>query len=109
MRSAAGLGGGSEGGGAALRLSELRVDQQGTDSDEYFEISGAPGASLAQLLCDTGLVSSVSAGRRAIAEGGVYLNNQKVDDETATLDAWLNDRFAVLRRGKKTLAGIFRA
>lgn len=69
----------------------------------------APGASLAQLLCDTGLVSSVSAGRRAIAEGGVYLNNQKVDDETATLDAWLNDRFAVLRRGKKTLAGIFRA
>lgn len=69
----------------------------------------SPGASLAQLLCDTGLVSSVSAGRRAIAEGGVYLNNQKVEDETATLDAWLNDRFAVLRRGKKTLAGIFRA
>ena len=47
MRSAAGLDGGSESGGAALRLSELRVDQQGTDSDEYFEISGAPGASLA--------------------------------------------------------------
>ncbi len=69
----------------------------------------APGASLAQLLCDTGLVSSVSAGRRAIAEGGVYLNNQKVEDETAVLDSWLAGRFAVLRRGKKTLAGIFKA
>ncbi len=75
---------------------------------ELPNMDAAPGASLAQLLCDTGLVSSVSAGRRAIAEGGVYLNNQKVEDETATLDAWLNDRFAVLRRGKKTLAGIFR-
>ena len=69
----------------------------------------APGAPLAQLLCDTGLVSSVSAGRRAIAEGGVYLNNQKVEDETAVLDSWLAGRFAVLRRGKKTLAGIFKA
>ncbi len=71
--------------------------------------NAAPGAPLAQLLCDTGLVSSVSAGRRAIAEGGVYLNNQKVEDETAVLDSWLAGRFAVLRRGKKTLAGIFKA
>lgn len=34
-------------GGVPLRLTEIRVDQQGTDSDEYFEISGTPGASLA--------------------------------------------------------------
>ena len=71
--------------------------------------SAASGESLAQLLVDTGLVASVSAGRRAIAEGGVYLNNVKVEDETAQLDAWLSDTFAVLRRGKKTLAGIFKA
>lgn len=68
----------------------------------------ASGSSIAQLLVDTQLVASVSAGRRAIAEGGVYLNNLKLEDETATLDAWLHDRFAVLRRGKKTLAGIFK-
>ena len=68
----------------------------------------ASGISIAQLLVDTQLVASVSAGRRAIAEGGVYLNNLKVEDETATLDSWLHDRFAVLRRGKKTLAGIFK-
>ena len=67
------------------------------------------GVAVAQLLVDTGLVASLSAGRRAIAEGGVYVNNEKVEDETATLDSWLAGRFAVLRRGKKTLAGIFKA
>jgi len=71
--------------------------------------STTDGVAVAQLLVDTGLVASISAGRRAIAEGGVYVNNEKVEDETATLEAWLADRFAVLRRGKKTLAGIFKA
>lgn len=70
-------------------------------------------APIAQLLCDTGLVTSISAGRRAIAEGGVYLNNVKIEDELATWgsvqDALLQDRFAVLRRGKKTLAALFLA
>ena len=45
---------------------------------------------------------------RAIAEGGVYLNNIKIEDEAAQIDSWLSGRFAVLRRGKKTLAGIFK-
>ncbi|MEY4349949.1 MAG: hypothetical protein RL719_1246 [Actinomycetota bacterium] len=67
------------------------------------------GSSIAQLLVDTGLVASLSAGRRAIAEGGVYVNNVKIEDEVATLEHWLHDGFAVLRRGKKTLAGIFKA
>ena len=69
----------------------------------------APETAIAQLLLDTGLVASVSAGRRAIAEGGVYLNNVKVEDEAALADSWLHGKFAVLRRGKKTLAGLFRA
>lgn len=65
--------------------------------------------SVAQALVDTGLVDSLSAGRRAIKEGGVYLNNAKIEDESATVGAWLPGGFAVLRRGKKTLAGLFRA
>lgn len=69
----------------------------------------ATGASIANLLVDTGLVQSISAGRRAIAEGGVYLNNRKIEDEAAVLDEFLQGEFAVLRRGKKTLAGIFKA
>lgn len=63
---------------------------------------------IAQLLVDTKLVDSTSAARRAIAEGGVYVNNVKVDAQDALLEAHvLPSRMAVLRRGKKTLAGIF--
>ena len=65
------------------------------------------GQAIVDLLVETGLVASNSAGRRAIAEGGVYLNNVKVEDELAQLDELLLGEFAVLRRGKKTLAGIF--
>ena len=70
-------------------------------------VEAALGASVADLLVETGLVSSASAGRRAIAEGGVYLNNLRVEDEKASLDSLIMDQFAVLRRGKKTLAGVF--
>ncbi len=64
--------------------------------------------SIVQLLVDTGLSPSTSAARRSLGEGGVYLNNVKVDDENALLGASvLHGRMAVLRRGKKTLAGVF--
>jgi tyrosyl-tRNA synthetase len=65
------------------------------------------GANLTDLLVETGLVASLSAARRAITEGGVYLNNNKVTDEAATLDQAILGEFAVLRRGKKTLAALF--
>ncbi|MFC9561386.1 tyrosine--tRNA ligase [Agromyces sp. NPDC056965] len=65
-------------------------------------------ASIVQLLVDTGLVSSQSEGRRAIAQGGVSLDNVRIDDDTATLDGRVAaGGLAVLRRGKKTLAGVF--
>jgi tyrosyl-tRNA synthetase len=63
---------------------------------------------IVQALVDTGLSPSTSAARRSLAEGGVYANNEKVDDEDATLgSAMLHGRMVVLRRGKKTLAGVF--
>lgn len=67
------------------------------------------GTPITQLLIETGLVDSISAGRRAIKEGGVYLNNEKIIDEAAVLTDLLHSKFAVLRRGKKTLAGVFTA
>ena len=67
------------------------------------------GSSITQLLVDTGLVDSISAGRRAIKEGGIYLNNQKIEDESAEWHDLLHGSCAVLRRGKKTLAGLFKA
>ena len=71
--------------------------------------TAAVGTPITQLLIDTGLVDSISAGRRAIKEGGVYVNNLKIDDEMAVLGELLHSKFAVLRRGKKTLAGVFTA
>lgn len=76
---------------------------------ELPNITAPLGTPITQLLLDTGLVDSISAGRRAIKEGGVYLNNAKVVDEAGELTDLLHGQFAVLRRGKKTLAGIFRA
>jgi len=69
----------------------------------------APASALvSQLLVDTGLVDSVSAARRSIKEGGVSINNVKVDAEDATIAPHVTPaNMLVLRRGKKTLAGIF--
>lgn len=69
----------------------------------------AAGTALTQILVETSLVDSISAARRAIKEGGVYLNNQKVEDEAAEITDFIHGQFAVLRRGKKTLAGIIKA
>lgn len=61
-----------------------------------------------QLLVDTGLAASLSESRRALEQGGVYLNNVTVTDVALTLkDNTLPGGMAVLRRGKKTLAGVF--
>lgn len=71
--------------------------------------AGAIGSiQVAQLLVDAGLTKSLGEARRAIAQGGVYINNEAVAVEDAVLGAshLLYERFAVLRRGKKTLAAI---
>jgi tyrosyl-tRNA synthetase len=71
------------------------------------QATATPDAPVLQLLQETGLVDSLSDGRRAIAQGGVSVNNERIDDPAATLDGrLLHGRFAVLRRGKKTLAGV---
>jgi tyrosyl-tRNA synthetase len=63
--------------------------------------------SSADLMTMVGIVPSKSAARRAIAEGGAYLNNKKVTDADAapTSEDLLHGRFLVLRRGKRT-AGV---
>lgn len=60
------------------------------------------------LLVETGLVQSRSEARRAVAEGGAYLNNERVEDpDYVPTDADLiDDRLLVLRRGKKSFAGV---
>src|SRR4051794_10694258 len=66
----------------------------------------APGepATVVELL-SRGLELSRSDARRAVKEGGAYLNNAKVTDEAAVPgDAdWLHGRFLVLRKGKRNV------
>ncbi|MGD0377697.1 MAG: tyrosine--tRNA ligase [Streptosporangiaceae bacterium] len=63
---------------------------------------------VAELMARSGIVPSKSAARRAIAEGGAYLNNIKVTAEDAVPDRTelLHGRFLVLRRGKRTVGGV---
>jgi tyrosyl-tRNA synthetase len=64
--------------------------------------------SVAELLALTGLAASKSAARRTVAEGGAYLNNQRVEDPDAVpeVGALLHGRWLVLRKGKRQVAGV---
>jgi tyrosyl-tRNA synthetase len=66
---------------------------------------------VAQALVETGLCQSLSEARRAIAQGGVSINNQAIEDDGAVIGAPRAPLPAgvVLKRGKKTLAGLFYA
>ncbi|HUN37468.1 MAG TPA: tyrosine--tRNA ligase [Trebonia sp.] len=63
---------------------------------------------VASLMASAAVVDSVSAARRAIKEGGAYLNNEKVDGEQAVAarEQLLHGRFLVLRRGKRTVGAV---
>jgi tyrosyl-tRNA synthetase len=73
----------------------------------HVELDGAL-PSVIDLLVATGLCPSKSAARRAIDEGGAYLNNERVADAdaTPTADDLLANGWIVLRRGKRSLAGV---
>jgi tyrosyl-tRNA synthetase len=70
---------------------------------------GAPDG-IVDLLVASGLSQSKGAARRTIAEGGVSVNNTKIDDEgwAAQPGDFLHGRWLVLRRGKRNIAGVER-
>ncbi|MFI1196499.1 tyrosine--tRNA ligase [Micromonospora sp. NPDC020750] len=63
---------------------------------------------IAGLLKESGLVSSMKEARRVIAEGGAYVNNTRITEVDATVapEDLLHGRYLVLRRGKKSFAGV---
>jgi tyrosyl-tRNA synthetase len=60
------------------------------------------------LLKESGLVASLNEARRTITEGGAYINNVRVTDVEATVDAstLVHGRWLVLRRGRRNIAGV---
>jgi tyrosyl-tRNA synthetase len=67
-----------------------------------------PAPRYADLMVATGLAASRSAARRTAAEGGFYVNNERVEDADATVARTdlLHGRWLVLRRGRRSVAGV---
>lgn len=88
---------------AALDAAVLR-----SALDELPNAAVSADTLITQALVDTELCDSLSDARRAIQQGGVSVNGVKVADEAAVVgsDALAGQQF-VLRRGKRTLAGLF--
>ena len=72
------------------------------------EIGANDPRTIVDLLVATGLVESKKAARRAVNEGGAYVNNQRItsDEWQPTNEDLLHGRWLVLRRGKKNFAGV---
>lgn len=66
------------------------------------------GTSLVDALVACGLVNSKSNARRAIADGGAYVNNERIADADfiITDDVALAGAWVVLRKGKRAVSGV---
>jgi tyrosyl-tRNA synthetase len=66
------------------------------------------GVPVSTLLQAAGLASSLSEARRTVKEGGAYVNNVRVTDADSVPAAgeWLPGGWLVLRKGKRSVAGV---
>ncbi len=90
---------------ATLAAALREAAHAGVQADEV--VQGVLPA-VDELLTRCGLVTSKSAARRTIAEGGAYANNERITDENwrPTTENLLHGEWLVLRRGKRSVAGI---
>ncbi|WP_024877836.1 tyrosine--tRNA ligase [Saccharomonospora piscinae] len=72
------------------------------------EVKFADQPTVVDLLVAGGVVDSKGAARRTVKEGGAYVNNTKITEESWTPGSAeaLHGRWLVVRRGKRTLAGV---
>ena len=77
------------------------------NGEHVFPVS-KPGDRVIDAAQAAGLFKSASEARRAIKSGGVYLNNNRIEDEEQVLAEadFLAGRFALIRRGKKALGAV---
>ena len=99
---------------AVFGRSDLRELPESVLDDVAAEIGGtqleANGdlPTVVEVLAAGGVVSSKSAARRAITEGGAYVNNQRVTDPDARLAEYdlLHGRYVIVRRGKRKVGAV---
>jgi tyrosyl-tRNA synthetase len=89
----------------ALDAATLAAAVAEVPSSELSRAAGGVLPPVTDLMVACGTVPSKSAARRAISEGGAYLNNERVTDVDAVpgdIDL-LHGQFLVLRRGRRTI------
>lgn len=96
---------------SGLDESTLAAALREAGNNQLAELKPGEPGSIIDLLVSTGLSASKGAARRTIAEGGVSVNNQRIDSEewAAQPTDFLHGRWLVLRRGKRNIAGVERA
>ncbi|WP_189349772.1 tyrosine--tRNA ligase [Zhihengliuella salsuginis] len=89
-------------------ITELDVDTLRAATAELPNVTVAGERTLVDLLVESSLVQSKSEARRAVGDGGAYVNGQKVTDPDALIGAAhvMHGRYVLLRRGKKNQAMI---
>ncbi len=96
---------------ALFGRSDLAEVDERTLADAVAEVpsigvsAGTHLPTVVDLMAELKIVPSKSAARRAIAEGGAYLNNRKVTSEDAVpgREDLLHGRYLILRVGKRTI------
>jgi tyrosyl-tRNA synthetase len=96
---------------ADLDDSTLRAALREASNGQVAELRPGGPDSITDLLVATGLAASKGAARRNVAEGGVYVNNIRIesDEWLPQHSDFLHERWLVLRRGKRHIAGVERA
>ncbi|MGA9374671.1 MAG: tyrosine--tRNA ligase [Mycobacterium sp.] len=93
-----------------LDESTLAAALREASNGQVAEVAAGGPDAISDLMVATGLSPSKGAARRTVAEGGVYVNNVRIDsDEWIPQSSdFLYDRWLVLRRGKRNIAGVAR-
>ncbi|OMC07680.1 tyrosine--tRNA ligase [Mycolicibacterium fortuitum] len=95
---------------ADLDESTLAAALREASNGQVAELKPGGPDSIVDLLVETGLAASKGAARRNVAEGGVYVNNIRIesDEWIPQHSDFLHERWLVLRRGKRHIAGVER-
>jgi tyrosyl-tRNA synthetase len=98
--------------GAALFSEEIATLDERTLLEVFAEVPTSTfqrsvldgeGAAVLNMMVDVGLFASRSQARTAITQGGAYLNNKRIEspDAVVSRDDLLEDRYVVLRKGRR--------
>ncbi|GAA4263235.1 tyrosine--tRNA ligase [Dactylosporangium darangshiense] len=89
-------------------LGELSASTLRAALSEAGLVQAPAGSTVGDLFIAAGLASSRNEARRTVAEGGAYVNNERIADaeEVVPAERALAGGLLVLRKGKRTFAGV---